>query len=55
MKIHKIRTEYGAFTFTVCSIPLHLKGGQATHNWDNVDCRNCLKKRIYPITNSENK
>lgn len=40
--IHKIRTQNKGFTFSECSRALHIVGGQATTNWGNVTCKQCL-------------
>ena len=41
-KIHRTRTDNGAFAFTECNIALHVHGGVSSKNWKYVDCKNCL-------------
>ena len=47
MVTHKLGTQgqNGRFAFSVCGRALHAVGGDAVDEWEEVDCKNCLKKR----------
>ena len=43
MVIHKLKNRNGAFAFSECGRALHIVGGDAVDDWENVSCKNCLK------------
>ncbi len=45
MVTHKLKNQSknGRFAFTECGKALHLTGGYAVDDWDDVECKNCLK------------
>lgn len=43
MVTHKLKNKNGAFAFSECGRALHIVGGDAVDDWDNVTCKNCLK------------
>ena len=45
VKTHKLGTKNGAFAFSLCGRALHLFGGLASMDWDEVDCKRCLNRR----------
>ena len=48
MKIHKLtKSSTEAFGFTECGKNLTFSGGQGSKDWEDVDCKVCLKKEPY--------
>ncbi len=45
MVIHKLGTQNGRFTFSKCNRALHIVGGEAADDWEDVECKQCLKHR----------
>ncbi len=44
MAIHKIGTQNGGFLFSKCGLAIHIVGGYACRSWEDVTCKNCLKR-----------
>lgn len=43
MVTHKLRTENNGFAFSKCGKALHIVGGDAADDWEDVTCKICLK------------
>lgn len=56
MRIHKMTdNEMQNCAFTECGKVLHMCGGNASTEWDNVDCLNCLKHFVNDATGEKEK
>lgn len=43
MVTHKLRTLNRSFAFSECGRSLHIVGGESVDDWENVECKQCLK------------